>query len=554
MRLRFSPIVILAFLITLLELDASAQVQQLWHRSAVPLKSAPVTWSSANENLSKELETAAIGNLAQQALRDPAAASPAQWLRRLALLTRAEYRRDVLQMLKSRPRFMPAALDWRMDGLANEALTYGDLEMARAVCERYPEGNFGSFLIGRIVASLPAGEADTWLAKRAGKGDGPWLEARLRLRSKEGTEAPLLMPFEQSVRAHPADLEAVVRYLWAVAATGKKQDVSWLSYVCRPKLAVEALVLGQTLAALDANPSPVLERSLGTPFSPEDNTWYQAYLQRVQFAYIMPTRVITEPQLRRQTKQALMTAYKKSGREAKAQALLEELTAGNPGGLPGSGQGRQAGQIQNLSGERTIESRIRAAENDPGTRDSVDYWLERGQYFSARKEDKEARAAFEKALTLAPLPKPDRPTRRLQILFAYDRHLWLQNVDRPIEAVALMHHELEAVPLDTEYADSIVSEMLSYERDNTHLIDPADKRLWDFLAAKASRTLNLPLLRRLVENTATADRDAVWTRAEVLTKTAPVESVFALGEMMLYLNASHRAIPLLKQAAALSAD
>src|ERR1043166_452677 len=59
-------------------------------------------WAAVNSALSIELSANDIGALAKRALSEPIPMDTAGWLRRLALLARAEYRQDTLEMLTSR--------------------------------------------------------------------------------------------------------------------------------------------------------------------------------------------------------------------------------------------------------------------------------------------------------------------------------------------------------------------------------------------------------------------------------------------------------------------
>lgn len=513
---------------------------------------AKANWEAANTLLSTELESSDIGALAKRARIMPIPQDPAGWMRRLALLVRADYRQDTLAMLKARPRALTGDVDWGINDPARTAIQFHFPELAFRLCDLFPEELYSPETIDGALATLPAGRIDPWLAKRAMKGMGEWFAARLRRRARQGTEGPLMAAEQKRMRAHPDDLEALERYLWAVRICGeerKQYDTKWLSAFCRPRLAVVAFLFGEKLRSADADPAPLYQRSLEIGFTPRDVSWYRDYMRRMVFASMGGEPPLTERQLRDWTMTSLMKVYQERGEHARAQALLETLTARNKNGLPEPYQAFDAGQIQASSGLRVIEQRVLAAEKKEDNQDSPEYWLKRGLYYSGRQEDRAAVEAFEKALKLAPIPVTGGSiSPRWEIVQAYGRHLWLRNIDQPKDMLALIHRELETAPPEGYYAQVLFQDLTSYQTERLHTIDPTDPLLWTFLKAQQNWSSFAILLKALYMNTPPQQRGHVMQRVAALCQGGPSSRAYALGEMEVLWGDPRRAIPVLEEA------
>ncbi len=513
---------------------------------------APKNWNTVNGTLNAELDVNDVGALGKSALTRPIPQDAAGWLRRLAILVRADYRQDALAMLKSRPRSFTRGLSWGIDHLATESTRYHDPQLTLRLCTLFPEEPYGSEAIDGALAALPSNRIDAWLTRQGMVGAGGWYAARIRYRALQGTEGPLLAAEAKQVRSHPADMPAVNRYLRAVRIcrdAKRPVDVGWLSAVCRPRLAIEAFLLGEDLKAAGADPVPLYQHALATRFTPRDDEWYRDYLRRTTSWAGGDSLHLTERQLHDWALTALMSVYQTRGEHAKAQALLEELTAENKSGLPDPYQAFGAGQIQGSSGARVVELRIIAAESQPENQASPQYWLQRGLYYSGRKEDAAAVEAFEKALKLAPVPVTGGTiSPRWDIVQAYSRHLWLRNIERPTDMIALLNREVALVPPDGQYAEYLFQDLANHNSENVHTIDPADGRLWAFLSAQKDWDHFVWLLKTLALNAPPDQQERVWRQAAALAKDGPTSRAYAVGEAEVLWGDARRAIPVLEEA------
>jgi len=258
---------------------------------------------------------------------------------------------------------------------------------------------------------------------------------------------------------------------------------------------------------------------------------------------------LTQKQLHDWTRTALMNVYQARGEHAKAQAVLQTLTAENKNGLPTPYQAFGAGQIQGDSGIRVIEQRVLAAEKKDENQNSPEYWLKRGLYYSGRKEDAAAVEAFEKALKLAPIPVTGgNMSPRWDIVQAYGRHLWLRDIDRPTDMLALINRELNVAPPASYYAEALFQDLATTQSRSLQMIEPADPHLWAFLAAQQDWSHFVVLLKTIYTNTTPEQQDRVMQQVAALAKGGPTSRAYALGQMEVLWGDSHRAIPVLEEA------
>jgi len=511
-----------------------------------------VNWESANSALSKELDGNDIGTLAKRARLLPIPQDAAGWLRRLALLVRAEYRQDTLAMLTARPKSLTRQMDWGLSDATGSAIRYHFPPLALRLCTLFPEEAYSPETIDGALSILPPAQIDSWLAKRDMQGQGEWYAARIRYRARQMTEGPLMAAEQKQVRSHPEDLEVLDRYLRAVRIcrdAKRPYDTGWLSAFCRPRLAVASFIVGGWLHDAGADPTPLYQRALETPFTANDASWYRDYVRRMEFASRGFDPPLTERQLRDWTMTALMNVYQARGEHARAQALLEVLTAHNKNGLPEPYQAFSAGQIQAGSGARVIEHRVLAAEKQEENQNAPEYWLKRGLYYSGRKEDNAAVEAFEKALKLAPVPVVGGPiTPRWDIIDAYGHHLWLRNIDRPTDMLALINRELEVAPPASYYAEVLFQDLATTQSRSLQMIDPADPHLWTFLAAQQDWSHFVVLLQTIYTNTTPEQQEHVMQQVAALAKGGPTSRAYALGQMEVLWGDSRRAIPVLEEA------
>lgn len=510
---------------------------------------APVTWYTVNEKLTQELRQADLGQLAQQALRAPKPKTAEEWLKRLAIFARAEYRTATQNLLRSRPAFLPKTQAYGLHSLVAEARSVDDLELSKRLCELFPEQTDGGNWFGAWANQTAPEIVERWLATQSKTENSAWMRLRLKFLAEKNQEQPLLEEFAAQVRKHPESDVAVEDYLAAVGATEKKQNTEWLAETVKFPLAAPYYFLSRQFSNDPKTLIALLERARAIPFTPAEDEWFREYAQRRHFNYLGPRFVLTEAQLSQWIDAGLMDAYKRAGQADKAQALLEKITTSNPNGLPTAFQAFNAGQIQAGSGARVIEQNIIKAEETEA--ETPQYWLQRAEYYAGRKEEKPAVEAYEKALSLAPIKNDYTDAVRSQILSQYVRLLWLKDVEQPTEAFALLRRELKLAPPASDYARGIVAEMMYHDSDTRRYISGDDSDLWRFvLAQKDLGGQARSVVRVLLERAPKENRDAAYGKVEEILASRDANQWSAWGDILLGQQEHKRAVVWLQKASA----
>lgn len=477
-------------------------------------------WSDINSKVVEEIQNADLGTLARQVLAAPEPKTPAEWLRKLAILRRADYRSELLTMLARRPKFLTKNIQWTpgyfLNGQAEE-----DRELALRFYEAFPEESpysWGEAFWLDWAKESSRKTVDSWLARRAQEQPRVWFRVHLRYRAALGTEAELLAPLEARVRANPESYEAAEAYYLAVKDLPKRPDTSWLATVCKPRLAVEryqlAGMLGNPTAAI-----PLLESLQDTALTPEDLTWYQGFLLRNPFRHHIGRFTLTSELFQGWVQSGLLENYRATGQTAKAQALMERMAKAFPNGIPVGNFAATAGQIQASSGARVIETTIKRAESE--NQDSPAYWHARGKYYAGRREFAEAKQAFEKAQERAPFTDDDRHERKAILLDYYE--LIVHETNQYEQALPLLYNELKKIPLSSRLAIALMSRLAS-DNDGS-FIKRDDPLYWQYLESNDDWTYDHLLLMALLRN----DSDEALKRLEALVQKLPKTRAAALG-------------------------
>ena len=322
-----------------------------------------------------------------------------------------------------------------------------DWEMARYAMEQWPDARPGwAYVFVRDWARSAKPEViDRWLAAQAGK-SRHWILERIRFRKTLGTAGEIVAETEAVVRKRPDDLDGILFYIGLLDIAGVERDLDWIAKTVRPRLATETRRLGGRLFGHAPRAGiALLEFALTQPFTAEDRRALTMWLNG-------PTGDI-ERRFRDAVKQQLMRTYLRVGEAAKSQKLLEELSARYPNGIP-TGMLEVAGRVQDASGARVIEGRVRDAE--AANKDDPLYWLGRARYFAGRKQHREADDAFEQAWRL----RTERTADRILQLHALHRFKLGGNA----AALALLRARIAEFELDSPHAARIVWWMLTSRR------------------------------------------------------------------------------------------
>lgn len=505
-------------------------------------------WWAVDKAVVEQLFTENLGAVVRSlaAARRPSDAT--ELMRRLSLFVRAGHRGRAAETIDRLATATPPLDKSQLRHIANFLIDREEWDLARRFLERLPqaEPGWGYVFIKHWTEQGNHQEIDRWLAARMKSNPAYWLRERLRFRTALGTEAELLNVLAVDVRAHPAGLARAERYLDAVSTVGKKMDLDWVGEVCKPRLAYESYKLGYALIHRSPRAAiALLERSLTIPFTDQDQKLIDQETRHRMAAFISPQ--VWERDLRLWTKTALAQSYKANGRADKAQPLIEELAAANKDGLPHISWSQFAGEVQAESGARVIEGRLIEAEAK--SENSSEYWHTRARYYTGRQEDAQAIQAFEKALELAPFDPSNETKVFTRRFILRDYADYKARTSGAGEAMQLLWREFDSIPLDTDYAAWLVSDMTDYERDDAKVLQAGNDRLWMHLAArKRWGHYEEKLLWRMISNIPASERESYWSRAEALARNADPSRALRLGWIMTRTDASARAIPLLEQA------
>jgi hypothetical protein len=207
-----------------------------------------------------------------------------------------------------------------------------------------------------------------------------------------------------------------------------------------------------------------------------------------------------------------------------------------------------AGTVQQASGERVIEGRIR--EEEAANKDDPEYWLKRADYYRGRSEAAAEEDALRRGLVLcppAPQPQGKAPLQmRARILHNLTRLLIRDK--RPEVAVGLLLAELKEAPVDAASSES-AARLLGFDLPNH--IDPNEPILWNWLARRGKwEHAEERLLMRMLEATPPDARRDPFIRAEKLALAGGADASRAatLGWIFNRMGAAECSIPLLKHA------
>ncbi len=211
----------------------------------------------------------------------------------------------------------------------------------------------------------------------------------------------------------------------------------------------------------------------------------------------------------------------------RAQRLVEELTGKKDGTLEDLGVLRLAGQVQQASGKRVVEGRIKKAEEE--RKDSGGYWLSRAEYYSGRHDLHQVEQAYQAALKLP----PDRAdSRRHDVMWAYGWFFIHQN--RLLEAARLWRDEAERIGPKPPDTCTWLHGLLTVEYQGGPRVRWDDPLFWQWLAARREVGLSSwadELLERAASQSGPSEEFEKKAR-RVAAGPCPVVLRFRLGEIL----------------------
>ena len=400
---------------------------------------------------------------------------------------------------------------------------------------------------GNAAAAMP----DRWRVRPIQH----WTRLRLRHLAEMGRAGAELERMAALVRANPADGGIAAEYLTALPELrrhrGKSEPLllDWLSEICRPTRTTDLAHLASLL--VDLEQYKVAEtfylRAIDTKITDEEIS--QLAMMCQVFLPDQTHRLLYEVRIREELAKCLL----KLGENGRSQKIMiEAADLRKQHNLPDNPY--LAGTVQQASGERIIEGRIR--EEEAANQDNPEYWLKRADYYRGRSEAAEEEAALRRGLALcppAPQPKGKAPLQmRARILSNLTRLLIRDK--RPEVAVGLLLAELTEAPVDAASAES-AARLLCFELAKH--INADEPILWNWLARRNKWAgIEERLLMRMLEAAPQDARVGHFIRAEKLALAAGADASRAatLGWVFNRMGAADCSIPLLEHAIKTSTD
>jgi tetratricopeptide (TPR) repeat protein len=514
--------------LTLLFLSTTATLgaRERWRDDAGGWESLNVDVVMAtSRSLSADLHATDLGALAASVAKLPAPGQAREFVRRLEILLRAGHRAQAARLVDETALLLPDSAQGGLYSVVSHLLTERDeVAIAKRIYERMPLTSPSYDVVERWGAASSPAEIDAWLAARAEQ-NPEWFPHRVHFRIQQGTEADLLAPFVDDIRAHPDALGPIIRLLALVGGAGRAIDVAWLRETCRLERSGTNVAVGASLFYGYAEWRPIaiafLQRSLELPFTDEDAAIVTA---RPRASPLEPNLPSDERGIRIFCKAAIAEAYSREGRHDLAQPFIEDVVAMSGGSPPSVALGRLAGAVQAGSGMRVIERSIVDLESE--RQDSHEYWLARAAYYEGRNEHALAAETLRRALDRFPLDNRLGDGQwlmsgRLALLYQY------ASVD-PVRAAELIVRDFNAVSLDGRYAAMLAK--LMRERDMTDalrgLLNPREERLWEVLASRTEPwdVEDAYLVAEVVRGLTAPERLKCWAKASrVASSRSPVD-------------------------------
>jgi tetratricopeptide (TPR) repeat protein len=555
-----------------------------------PSQEPKVSWQAIDWAVAEQLSVNDLREVIKSLPREAPIGNTVELMRQLNIFVRAGHRHRAAKVIERLPKGDDESYENNLSSIADFLIGRLELDLTRRLFERFPYimPHGGSSLIYHWAKNGDLTEIDRWLAARmedtysyrppasrpsrrrlsgalwAEGSYDRWLFIRLGFRTEKGTEGELLDSLADEVRSHPADLTRSMRYLKAaevsdaarsrnyrpgVETVANKVDIGWMGDICKPALAFDCYLLGKELAVRSPRAAIALfERALSLPFTDQDKKLMDETIVS-HWAFHDPS-MNWEKSWRDWTRLELARSYKANDQASKAQPIIEELTAAYPDGLPNIDLIKFAGQVQAASGARVVENRVVKAEVK--NTNSVEYWRKRAEYYTGRNEKAEAIEAYERALALAPfvitvVDGKEYYGPRLDILSSY---VWfLGGPASSPEAKQMLWDEFKKAPLSSSYAKAVVGRMISRDGGYDTFFGADQSLVWDFLSAQREwGDTERGLLGWMWFRFNSAEREALWDRAEKLARGASPTRAQALSRALMSREAYLRAIPVLKDA------
>lgn len=467
------------------------------------------------------------------------------------VLSRAGMTEDAIAVLKTLEQCDFGARDGLIHNMYYRATDQlNDWKLAQAIVEIFANDLHGHFALDNRLLRYwqdngwSVQQIDDWINQQYQRTQSIfWLSQRLSFLYRHQQSRPVEKQLIKQIhdQSHRTDLAlAYINHL-SLKAPEDRADIAWLIQTVKPQRSTDAYHLGEACQFTQQWEVVLhffqLAQSIPLTQAEVDSWLYQAIVsdeQKIAGYQIQViediARVLVELKRNDQAQKQM----------EKADAMRQEnQMAMNP---------FLAGFVQNVSGARVMENRIRQEEELQ--KDDIRYWQKRVDYYRGRGEIKLEEEAWRKGLALtiaAPLPDHTgkgyvfyRSNMLTGLAFCLKRQNQIQ------QAIELLRNEIKNNPANYPSVHSAVNELLSEYRQQIQFDDPL---LWQWLADTPQWEHTAEsLLYQLLERTSKDQIDNYLTKAEKLTvDTHPTRAMIA-GWVENRLGYAKRSIPLLRDA------
>jgi tetratricopeptide (TPR) repeat protein len=386
-------------------------------------------------------------------------------------------------------------------------------------------------------------QLDAWLAARGVGVENSWVMARVRYRKKLGTARELVRELADAVKKEPGSLAAAKLYLAAAGevcydVNGQREfgEVAWLAAEFKPRRAVDAWDIGYGLESFGQyeGGAAVYRKALEMPFTDEDRREVSS-----RYNIFIPQENLL-PMFQSSVKSGLSKCLRALGQNQEAQKLMEEVTLSQDKTRFG-GDLRFAGQTQAVTGFRSVEKAVLAQETE--SKDSVEYWRQRLDYYTGRNELPGMETAVKEILRLSPMVPPENgQTRDFGRSMAIGTYVnVLRQMGRDGEAKEFIYKELADALPGTESGRAALEQAMASD-----LFDPAHPAIWQWLEKQRdwSAWNEERVIRMMLEG---KSQDILTRLEKMVTGELPGRSL-ALGNALRTLDQKEKALPHLRDA------
>lgn len=486
----------------------------------------PDLWKIETE-LESKLETSSIVDLARQLKQTPPSTDASGAIETFLILQRAGYEKQLREVFPMVQRLQRQIGSHNLGRMADILIDRRQWTLTRQFLESAPlaEPGWSYIFLREWKAVASPDEIDLWLQSRARENRAFWVQQRFQFASDFGRLAALVAGYQNRLRENPADLESALEFsLGYPLDSSRTPELDWLGSAFKPGSASAAFQVGQALESkAPVVAMTLLQQALDLPFTESERKFMETRYAQQQRVVIHPD---PEKDFRLGVKRSLLQACRSAGKTEQAQALLEELAGTSPDGFTGLSP-HLAGEVQSQTGARTIENRIRQAGDRE--KESPEYWQNRGDYFSGRKEWEDASSSYREGLKVAKVPAGVEKPSGKGFIDGQERYRMVSSLARCLKesgqmesAQNLLLEEIGVWPANFHLTDNLVWNLVVEYQTRDHSIQINNSILWKYAQERNDWTRGVErMLRELATFAAPAERDKFWNHAESVAGTNP---------------------------------